>query len=120
MGEQVVVEKMLAAEGVSRLQLGREAFEERVWQWKREYGDFIASQMRRMGASCDWTRERFTLDAQLSGEGTPPQRFRWLCVLGLSLNFGTDRMPSRVIKLAWSVVCLSAALLGRPSSLVHA
>jgi hypothetical protein len=67
-GAQMVVEKMLATEGVSRLDLGREAFEERVWQWKQQYGDFITSQMRRMGASCDWSRERFTLDAQLSGE----------------------------------------------------
>ena len=66
-GLQLVVEKMLAAEGSSRLQLGRQAFEERVWAWKREYGGFITGQMRAMGASCDWSRERFTLDAQLSG-----------------------------------------------------
>ncbi|EIE27636.1 valyl-tRNA synthetase [Coccomyxa subellipsoidea C-169] len=63
---QMVVEKMLAAEGQSRLGLGRAAFEERVWAWKREYGDFITGQMRRLGASCDWSRERFTLDSQLS------------------------------------------------------
>ncbi len=58
---------MLAAEGQSRLGLGRAAFEERVWAWKRQYGDFITGQMRRLGASCDWSRERFTLDTQLSG-----------------------------------------------------
>jgi valyl-tRNA synthetase len=65
---QLVVEKMLASEGVSREQLGREAFVERVWAWKAEYGGFITQQLRRLGASCDWSRERFTLDAQLSGE----------------------------------------------------
>ena len=67
LGLQMVVEKMLKGEGTSRLELGREAFEERVWAWKGEYGGFITGQMRRMGASCDWTRERFTLDGQLSG-----------------------------------------------------
>ena len=65
---QMVVEKMLREEGRSRLEMGRAAFEERVWQWKAEYGGFITRQMRQMGASCDWSRERFTLDAQLSGE----------------------------------------------------
>ena len=64
---QMVVEKMLAEEGLSRQGLGRAAFEERVWAWKRQYGDFITGQMRRLGASCDWSRERFTLDSQLSG-----------------------------------------------------
>eukprot|EP00884_Botryococcus_braunii_P003795 jgi/Botrbrau1/13416/Bobra.0082s0022.1 len=63
---QMVVEKMLAAEGVTRQSLGRAAFEERVWQWKDQYGGFITQQLRRLGASCDWSRERFTLDAQLS------------------------------------------------------
>ncbi|CAL5223969.1 g6577 [Coccomyxa viridis] len=63
---QMVVEKMLKAEGKSRLEMGRQAFEERVWQWKGEYGGFITQQMRQMGASCDWSRERFTLDSQLS------------------------------------------------------
>ncbi len=63
----MVVEKMLKEEGKSRLEMGRQAFEERVWQWKGEYGGFITQQMRQMGASCDWSRERFTLDSQLSG-----------------------------------------------------
>lgn len=63
----MVVEKMLAAEGSGRRELGRAAFEARVWAWKREYGGFITGQLRRLGASCDWSRERFTLDAQLSG-----------------------------------------------------
>ena len=72
---QMVVEKMLAAEGVNRRELGRAGFEERVWAWKREYGSFITGQLRRLGASCDWSRERFTLDEQLSG-GVPRVRTR--------------------------------------------
>jgi len=59
---QVVVERQLAAEGLSREQMGREEFERRVWQWKAESGGKIKSQMIRLGVSCDWTRERFTLD----------------------------------------------------------
>ncbi len=63
---QMVVERQLAAEGLSRHDLGREKFEQRVWQWKQEYGRTIVKQMIRLGASCDWTRERFTLDEGLS------------------------------------------------------
>ena len=63
----MVVEKMLAAEGKSRLGMGREAFTEQVWKWREQYGGFIQQQLRRLGASCDWSREGFTLDAQLSG-----------------------------------------------------
>lgn len=63
---QNVVEKQLEAEGLSRADLGREAFEARVWSWKEEYGGFITNQLRRLGASCDWGRERFTLDEGLS------------------------------------------------------
>ncbi|MEE8174941.1 MAG: class I tRNA ligase family protein, partial [Dehalococcoidia bacterium] len=59
---QVVVEQMLASEGLSRQQLGRERFLERTWQWIAKYRRIIAEQHRRLGASCDWTRERFTLD----------------------------------------------------------
>ena len=58
---------MLASEGADRKTLGRPEFERRVWQWKAEYGGFITGQLRRLGASCDWSRERFTLDEQLSG-----------------------------------------------------
>ena len=60
---QAVVEKELRAEGKSRHQLGREAFVERVWAWKEEYGSRIVEQYKRLGASCDYERERFTLDA---------------------------------------------------------
>ncbi len=61
-GTQMVVEKQLLAEGSSRHQLGREAFVERVWEWRREYGSQIIEQYKRLGASCDYERERFTLD----------------------------------------------------------
>ncbi len=63
---QNVVERQLAKEGKSRHDLGREKFVERVWQWREEYGGRILSQVRKMGASVDWTRERFTMDEGLS------------------------------------------------------
>jgi valyl-tRNA synthetase len=63
---QNVVERRLAAEGLSRHDLGREAFVERVWQWKAESGGAILGQMRRLGDSVDWSRERFTMDEGLS------------------------------------------------------
>jgi valyl-tRNA synthetase len=62
---QFVVERMLAKEGVKRQDLGREEFERRVWQWKAESGGVIKGQMIRLGASCDWTREKFTLEPAL-------------------------------------------------------
>jgi valyl-tRNA synthetase len=63
---QNVVERQLASEGKDRFELGREAFIERVWQWKEESGGQIIDQLKRLGASCDWERERFTMDAGLS------------------------------------------------------
>ena len=60
---QWVVERQLASEGTSREQLGRDAFLERVWQWVELYGNTIDEQHKRLGASCDWSRLRFTLDA---------------------------------------------------------
>ncbi len=59
---QMVVERLLDAEGVSRHDLGREKFIERIWEWKHESGGRITQQLRRLGASCDWSRERFTMD----------------------------------------------------------
>ncbi|HSG60174.1 MAG TPA: valine--tRNA ligase [Pseudomonadales bacterium] len=59
---QMVVERLLDAEGLSRHDLGREKFLERVWEWKHESGGRITQQLRRLGASCDWSRERFTMD----------------------------------------------------------
>ena len=63
---QNVVEKALAKEGKSRHILGRTEFLNRVWKWKEEYGGTIIKQLRKLGASCDWTRERFTMDEGLS------------------------------------------------------
>ena len=63
---QMVVERQLAVEGVSRQELGRTKFLEKVWQWKRESGGKITEQLRSLGASPDWDRERFTMDADLS------------------------------------------------------
>src|SRR5579883_2153220 len=63
---QVVVERLLASEGTDRHKVGREAFIERVWQWVHKYKSRIQNQHRRLGASCDWSRERFTLDEGLS------------------------------------------------------
>jgi valyl-tRNA synthetase len=62
---QFVVERMLAKEGIKRQDLGREEFERRVWQWKAESGGVIKGQMIHLGASCDWTREKFTLEPAL-------------------------------------------------------
>ena len=63
---QMMVERQLASEGVSRQSLGREAFEARVWQWRDQYGKAILDQMKRLGASVDWSREYFTMDTGLS------------------------------------------------------
>ena len=63
---QMVVERRLAAQGQDRHQLGREAFIDEVWDWKAESGGRITEQLRRMGASADWSRERFTMDEPLS------------------------------------------------------
>ena len=65
-GAQMVVERELAKEGLTRLQLGREAFEKKMWEWKEIYQKRIDDQMKRLGSSCDWTRERFTMDPGLS------------------------------------------------------
>ncbi|MCB1836735.1 MAG: class I tRNA ligase family protein, partial [Alcanivoracaceae bacterium] len=63
---QMVVERQLAAKGTTRHDLGREKFLEKVWEWKGESGGTIQRQLRRMGSSVDWSRERFTMDAGLS------------------------------------------------------
>ena len=63
---QMMVERQLAAEGKTRQELGREAFVERVWEWKQHYGGAILDQMKRLGASVDWQREYFTMDERLS------------------------------------------------------
>jgi valyl-tRNA synthetase len=63
---QMMVERQLKAEGITRQSLGREAFEERVWQWKSLYGNAILDQMKRLGSTVDWSREYFTMDDRLS------------------------------------------------------
>ena len=67
---QMVVERQLNAEGLSRKELGREKFVKRVWKWKNESGGLICQQLRRMGSSVDWSRERFTMDDDLSAAVT--------------------------------------------------
>src|SRR5215469_3077417 len=63
---QMMVERQLASEGINRRKLGREGFVRRVWCWKKQYGGAITEQMKRLGASVDWTREYFTMDDRLS------------------------------------------------------
>jgi len=63
---QTVVDKELRKKGINKNEIGRKKFEEEVWKWKEEYGGKILQQLRAIGASCDWSRERFTLDAGLS------------------------------------------------------
>jgi valyl-tRNA synthetase len=63
---QNVVERELAKEGLDRHQVGREEFIKRVWQWKEKYGGVIINQLKKLGSSCDWSRERFTMDEGLS------------------------------------------------------
>ncbi len=63
---QLQVEKLLREEGTTAEEIGREAFLERTWAWKKKYGSYITKQLRHLGASCDWDRERFTLDEGLS------------------------------------------------------
>jgi valyl-tRNA synthetase len=63
---QLMVERQLASEGINRRDIGREAFEARVWDWKRHYGGVILQQMKRLGTSVDWSREYFTMDERMS------------------------------------------------------
>jgi len=63
---QNVVEKQIAKEGLKRQDLGREEFLKRLWQWKQQYGDTIIHQLKKLGASCDWSRTRFTMDEHYS------------------------------------------------------
>jgi valyl-tRNA synthetase len=95
---QNVVERELGKEGMSRDDLGREAFVERVWQWKAEYGGRILSQMRRLGDGVDWSRERFTMDAGSSrAVGTIFKRL---------YNDGLIYRAERIIN--WCPRCLTA------------
>ena len=86
---QIVVENQLQAQGTSRRELGRERFVERVWAWKAESGSTITNQMRRLGASCDWSRERFTMDPGLSSAVSKP-------------SCGSTRTASSIAASGWS------------------
>ena len=81
---QNVVERQLAAEGLSRGSLGREQFIKRVWGWKKESGGTIIRQLMRLGASCDWKRERFTMDEGLSKAGVELDLEAELAAAGVS------------------------------------
>ncbi|MDA7831208.1 valine--tRNA ligase [Candidatus Pelagibacter sp.] len=63
---QALVEKKLTAEGIDKNQIGREKFIEKVWEWKEEHGDIILNQLKKLGCSCDWSRNAFTMDENLS------------------------------------------------------
>ena len=63
---QVLVEKQLGNEGIKKNNLGREKFIEKVWEWKNEYGGIIINQLKKLGCSCDWSRNAFTMDKNLS------------------------------------------------------
>ncbi|CAN1227724.1 Valine--tRNA ligase, chloroplastic/mitochondrial 2 [Linum perenne] len=89
---QLVVEKMLQSEGLTRTELGRDKFTERVWEWKEKHGTRITNQIKRLGASCDWTREHFTLDEQLS-------RSCAKC-FGVLYNLQDDRYSKYIGKMA--------------------
>ena len=65
-----VIERQLLQEGTNRFELGRDAFVERTWRWLEEYGGIIMGQLRRLGASLDYTRERFTMDEATSARST--------------------------------------------------
>lgn len=67
---QLLVERQIIKEGLTRQAMGREAFLERVWRWKEEKGGYITGQMKRLGSSADWTRERFTLEDEMSASVT--------------------------------------------------
>jgi len=63
---QALVEKKLTADGINKNEIGREKFVEKVWEWKEEYGDIIINQLKKLGCSCDWSRNAFTMDENLS------------------------------------------------------
>ncbi|MGB5109774.1 MAG: valine--tRNA ligase [Formosimonas sp.] len=97
---QIVVERQLAADNISRFDLGREAFTEKVWQWKEKSGNIIGQQIRRMGSSIDWSREYFTMDDSMSAAVTEvfvrlhedgliyrgKRLVNWDCVLGTAVS----------------------------------
>ena len=63
---QALVEKKLSSEKIDKNEIGREKFIEKVWEWKEQYGDIIINQLKKLGCSCDWSRNAFTMDENLS------------------------------------------------------
>ena len=63
---QALVERKLESENIDKQSIGREAFIKKVWDWKKEYGDIIINQLKKLGCSCDWSRNAFTMDKNLS------------------------------------------------------
>jgi len=106
---QKIVENQLAAQGKTRHDLGREKFIERVWEWKAESGSTITSQMRRLGASMDWSRERFTMDQGLSA-----------AVRKVFVQWYRDGLLYRGKRLVhWDPVLMTAVLPSRTVSSPH-
>ena len=95
---QVMVERELAKQGTSRRELGREKFLARMWEWKAQYKDNISYQAKALGASCDWTRERFTLDEMLSRA----VRRAFVSLYGEKLIYRAHRL------INWCPRCLTA------------
>ncbi|MCJ7440682.1 MAG: class I tRNA ligase family protein, partial [Thermoanaerobaculaceae bacterium] len=95
---QVMVERELAKQGTSRRELGREKFLARMWEWKAQYKDNISYQAKALGASCDWTRERFTLDEMLSHA----VRRAFVSLYGEKLVYRAHRL------INWCPRCLTA------------
>ena len=98
---QMVVERNLASQGVKRSEIGRDAFLEHVWEWKAQSGGAITRQLRRLGASCDWRHERFTMDegfshavvkvfVELTAAGSP------IATSGSSIGTPSSRAPSAI------------------------
>jgi valyl-tRNA synthetase len=112
---QMVVERQLNAQGISRHDLGRESFLDKVWEWKEQSGGTITSQMRRIGASPDWERERFTMDEGLSKAVT--KAFVKLYDDGLA--YRGERLVNWDPKLKTAVSDLEVAQIDKKGSLWH-
>ncbi len=112
---QMVVERQLNADGISRHDLGRENFLSKVWEWKEQSGGTITSQMRRIGASPDWDRERFTMDEGLSKAVT--KAFVKLYDDGLA--YRGERLVNWDPKLKTAVSDLEVAQIDKKGSLWH-